>query len=160
MTITLVPEGHFSGQRAIANAPSGEDTRDLRTILNELIVAANVADPGFQVTSEQTTAATLTDTVLVAPQAGIIASFMAIAATTAASGESMVCDIKINGTTALTTTADLDDAAGTTATPGVVDAAAAAFVAGDVITIVRTYTAGGGPTPMLNTTLTAGISFD
>lgn len=44
----------------------------------------------------------------------------------------------------------VDNAAGTTAQAGTVNGAANAFVAGDIITVTQTYTAGGGPTPMAN----------
>jgi hypothetical protein len=52
----------------------------------------------------------------------------------------------------------LDDTAGVTPQVGTVDTAANTLARGDIVTIVRTYTAGGAPTPMDNTH--CGISWE
>ena len=69
----------------------------------------------------------------------------------AASGESMVFDVLKNGVSILSSTYTVDS---TITTKEVIDlfsrltAAGKSFVEGDVYTVARTYTAGGGPTPL------------
>lgn len=225
MSVTVVPVGHFSGQRAITHAPSGADVRDLRGILNEAIAQANtnetniagLGDPldlkgsvsaaadfptvalvetgwtyivaadvtdndatktntgdsfkagdeiawngtdwtrlGRKVTQlkagdTQATAATATTFQFMATRVGVIKAVVMKAGTAAASGEDMAIDVQINGVTCLTSAVTLDDAAGTTLQTATVDTTADDLAAGDVVTVVRTYTAGGGPTPMTDT---------
>ncbi len=98
--------------------------------------------------SYQAVAATVTTVEWVAPAAGNITGFSAIAGTTAAAAEDMTFDVTIGGVTALTGVVTVDNAAGITVVLGTVDGAADDFVAGDVIRVARVYTAGGGPTPM------------
>lgn len=93
-------------------------------------------------------AATVTERRFVATADGVIDRFGAQAATGAAAGESTTCDVQINGVSALTAAVVLDDAAGVGYVAGAVDVAANTFTAGDVITVVKTYVAGGAPTPM------------
>ena len=93
-------------------------------------------------------AATVTERRFVATADGVIERFGAQAAGAAAAGESCDCDVQINGATALTATALVDNAAGTNYVAGTVDPAANTFTAGDVITVVKTYVAGGGAAPM------------
>jgi len=159
MSVTAVPVGHFSGQRAIEKNPGGDDTRDLRELLNELIVVANAGTPS-PVTTEQAVAASLDDIVFVAPADGTITSLYAKAGTTAAAGESMDIDIEIGGVAVLTAALTLDATAGTTAQEGTIDTAANSFSAGDVIEITRAYTAGGTPTPMANTIVSIGVKLE
>jgi hypothetical protein len=121
------------------------------TLAKKMTVANLFARKVFEQTDLQAVAATATTTLFIAPAAGTIKGLLAVAGTAAAAGESMTCDVQIGGVTALTSVATLDDAAGTTAQTAVVNAAADDFVAGNVITVVRTYVAGGGPTPMANT---------
>lgn len=99
----------------------------------------------------QAVAATATDTVMLAPGAGNITALRAVPGAAAAAGESMTCDVQIGGVTALSAVATIDNASGLNVVAGTVDLAADDFVAGDVITIVRTYAAGGAPTPIVNT---------
>ena len=42
MAVTSVPQEHFSGAKAITQAPGGADVRDLRTLLNQIITLANL----------------------------------------------------------------------------------------------------------------------
>ena len=227
MTVTVVPSGHFSGQRAITHDPSGSDTRDLRTIINQVIalananesnitglgtpldlkgsvtlpadfpaptavetgwtyiVAADVTDSdgtktntgqsfkagdeiawngtdwtrlGRKVTEltahdYQDVAASGTTQVFMAMAAGKINDVIAVAETAAAAGEDMALDVQINGVTCLTSAITIDSTSGTTPEVGTVDTAANTLARGDLITVVRTYTAGGGPTPMAGTHL-------
>lgn len=243
MAVTVVPVDHFSGNRAITNNPGGDDTRDLREILNEAIaqantnesdistnaaailalgtpldfkgsisaaadfptaaavedgwtylIAADVVDNdatktntgdafkegdeivwngtdwtrlGRKVTQlthsdEQAAAANATTFAFLAMRAGAINGVIAVAETAAAADEDMAIDVQINGTTCLTSAIVLDNAAGTTPVvgavdtavntlAGAVDTAANTLARGDIVTIVRTYTAGGAPTPIANT---------
>lgn len=93
-------------------------------------------------------AATVTERRFVATADGVIERFGAQAAGAAAAGESCDCDVQINGVTALTATAMVDNAAATGYVTGTVDPTANTFTAGDVITVVKTYVAGGAPAPM------------
>lgn len=155
MGITTIPAGHFSGGGALTDKPGGGDTRDLRTILNEVIAAAN---NGASHTEKQATAATAAGVLaFIAPAAGAITSVKAFAGAGAASGESMAVDVKINGTTCLSAAITLNEAAGTDVQSGTL-ATAVALAAGDKVTVDFTYTAGGGPTPIVNTAVTIGYN--
>jgi hypothetical protein len=117
------------------------------------------AKPG-NIVHEQAVAATLTSQMMIAPAGGSITSLQAFAGTAAAAGESMTVDVTINGVTALSAVATIDDAATTTVVEGTIDAAANDFVRGDVIAIVRTYVAGGGPTPMADTVVSVAYELN
>ena len=232
MTVTTVPTRHFEGGGGITNKAAGGDVRDLATILNQVIAAANTNESdittlegtvtglgtpldlkgsissnsdfptaaavetgwtyiiaadvtdddatktnsgatfkagdeivwngtdwtrlGRRVTElthsdEQTTAANLTSFAFMAMRAGKIKDVAAVAGTGAAADEDMAVDVQINSVSCLTAAITLDNAAGTTLQSGTIDAAANTIARGDLITIVRTYTAGGAPTPMANT---------
>ena len=248
MTVVVVPASHFSGQRAIEKQPGGDDTRDLRGVLNEAIVQANtnetnigtnVTDIGtnaadivtnaaaivalgtpfdykgsiaaagdfptavlvedgwaYLITADvidndgtktntgdafkdgdevvwngtdwtrlgrkvtqlkagdsQAVAATATTVQFMATRAGKITGVAAKSGATASGTEDMSVDVEINGTTCLTGPVVLDAAATTVLQVGTVDTAADDFVAGDLIQIVRTYTA-GTPTPITDTNVT------
>ncbi|NIV93801.1 hypothetical protein GWN42_13630 [candidate division KSB1 bacterium] len=99
-------------------------------------------------TSVQAVAATATEIAFVATGSGSILDGKCAVLTAAAAGESMVIDVKINGTTCLQATTTIDDSSGTTAEDLNIDDTANDLAAGDIVTIERTYTAGGGPTPM------------
>lgn len=99
----------------------------------------------------QAAASSETTFAFLAMRAGAINDVIAVAETAAAAGEDMAIDVQINGVTCLTSAIVLDDAAGVTPQVGTVDTAANTLARGDIVTIVRTYTAGGGPTPMANT---------
>ncbi len=156
MPITLVNLDHFTGQRNITPDPD-ENARDLARLIRELQGAGNANDG--RASSKQVTAATLAENEMIASGAGSITSVKALAAVAAASGESMDVDVKINGTTVLTAAITLDDTAGTDVQSGTLDAAVA-FVADDLIQVERTYTAGGGPTPMTDTLVEIGFALD
>ncbi len=155
--IVEIPIGHFSGQRGITNPPGGSDVRTLEDLIRELQDASNV---GFRTltTDLQLVAATAETIAFIAPAAGEITYAAAAAGVTAASGESETVDVEINGTTALAAAITLDNAAGITVVEGTL-AAAVAIAAGDLITVNRVYTAGGGPTPMSAIACTIGIRF-
>jgi len=157
MAITEIQAGHFSGGRAITHDPSGEDTRSLEDLILELQQAVN-AGAGSQETSRQAVAATAEEIAFIAPGDGELTSVQAVAGTAAAAGEDMACDVKVNGVSALSAAITLDDAAGTDVQSGTI--ATAAFSAGDKVTVARTYTAGGSPTPMTDTAVTVGFKIE
>lgn len=164
MTITLISTDHFSGQRNIA-PEANASIRDLAKLIREVQTDVNAANASLTgamtletITSKQATAATETETVLIAPEAGTIEKLQAFSGATAAADESMTIDIKINGTSALTTVITLDAAAESDVQSAVIDATKKTFAAGDKITIVRTYTA-GTPTPIVNTVATATLKY-
>ena len=156
MGITTIPAGHFDGGAGISNKAGGVDPRDLRTVLNEVIAAANY---GASVTEKQATAADASGVLaFIAPAAGEISSVYARAGATAASGESMAVDVKINGTSCLSAAISLAAADTTVAKAGTLDSTKVTLAAGDVVTIDFDYTAGGGPTPIVNTMVTIGYN--
>jgi hypothetical protein len=108
----------------------------------------------------QAVAATATVTVMLAPGAGRITALRAVPGAAAAAGESMTCDVQIGGVTALSAVATIDNASGLNVVTGTVNAAANTIAAGDVITIVRTYVPGGGPTPIVNTVVDVAYELD
>ena len=78
----------------------------------------------------------------------------------AAAGESMSIELLIDGVTALTGPVVIDDTiALDTPVAGVIDPTANTFAAGSKIEIVRTYVAGGGPTPMAATDATVALRY-
>jgi len=86
--------------------------------------------------------------------AGHITHAAAETGTVAAAGESMTFDVQIGGATCLTGVITVDNGVAVdTPVAGVIDPAVNAFAAGDLIYIVRVYTAGGGPTPMRDTAI-------
>ncbi|MFA4971259.1 MAG: hypothetical protein WC683_01515 [bacterium] len=114
-----------------------------------------------QADSRQLAAATETMRVFRALAAGTIVACSAETGTAAAAGESMTFDVQIAGVSALTGVITVDDTTVIdTPVAGVVDAAANAFAAGELITVVRTYVAGGGPTPMRDTVCDIEVQFD
>ena len=154
--ITLIELDHFTGQRNIA--PDPDDTaRDLARLIRELQGAGNANDG--RASSYQVTAATLAQNEMIAPGPGSITAVKAVADVAAAAGESMTVDVKINGVTVLTAVVTLDDSAGTDVQSGSLDTAVA-FVEDDLISIERTYTAGGGPTPMTDTLVDVYFQLD
>ena len=161
MTITLIPLDHFSGGAALTVQPGRDDTRSLVELIREIqteinnIEAGVVGDDSASRGSIQVTAASDDDCFFIAPADGEITSVQAVAGTAAAAGESMDCDVEIGGATCLSAPITLDDAAGTTVQAGTLGAGVA-FSAGDKISAVRTYVAGCGPTPMLDTLIDIG----
>ena len=153
-SITQIPDDHFSGQRNIAPEPD-PNALDLAHLLQKL-----QANADGRISSHQTAAATLVENKMIAQAAGTITGVQAVAGTAAAAGESMNVDVKIGGTTVLSATLTIDNSSGTTVQNGTLDSAAVDFAAGDVISIERTYTAGGGPTPMANTLVEVAYSLD
>jgi len=154
--ITQAPLDIFHGGRSITGKSHELDyPYELAEIIRELQAAHNKDIP---ISHHQATAASLDIDVMIAQQDGTIESFKAVSGATAAAGESMTVDVQIGGVSALTAAITLDAAATTVVQSGTIDTAANSFSAGDIISIVRVYTAGGGPTPMVNTLATAGIS--
>lgn len=102
----------------------------------------------------QTTAADATGTVIwIASFSGVLYDAYVVLANLPGAGESMVFDLLKNGATVLSSafTADATTvtAKGTFALS--IDPAKDSFVKGDVFVASRDYTAGGTPTPILNT---------
>ena len=170
-TLVAIPAGHFNGQQAITHKPSTIDTRSLEDLIretqvevnanqvmataNQAAIAADVWDKSV-VTDDQRTAATEDRTAFIAPSAGEVTYVAAFNGETAASGEDMSVDVTIGGTTCLTGAIALA-AAQTTAVVAGTLAAAVAFSAGDKVVIARTYTAGGGATPITGNSVSVGI---
>lgn len=154
--INSIAFDHFSGGRAITHQPSGDDDRSLEDILNELIGAIN-GGAVSQTTSVQKVAATEEEALFIAPANGEITYVAAKPDVAAAAGESMTLDVQVNGATVLTVVVTLNDTTGTTTQVGTL-IGDPSFSQDDVITVERTYVAGGAPT-MTVTTLTAGVKF-
>lgn len=155
MTQTLIAENHFDGGAALTAKPGGADDRKLSQVLRALQTAAN---NGSQETVKQAVAATAAGVAaFIAPAAGAITSVRAFAGAGAASGESLTVDVKINGVTCLTGVITLGATEGTDVQSGTL-AAAVALAAGDKVTVDFAYTAGGGPTPIVNTVVTIGFN--
>lgn len=112
--------------------------------------------------SRQLAAASETLRVFRALAAGRIVACAAETGTVAAAGESMTFDVQIAGVTALTGVITIDDTVAIdTPVAGVVGAGAVAeFAAGELVSVVRTYVAGGGPTPMRDTVVDIEVQFD
>jgi len=106
----------------------------------------------------QAVAATLADTaaaavVWIATFDGEIGDIVIATKTVPAAGESMVFDVKKNGTSILTLAKTLDSTAGTPKTQSIsslLDLSKVSFSKGDVFTVNRTYVAGGGPAMTYN----------
>lgn len=102
--------------------------------------------------SKQGAAANLTDVIFVAEFDGEIDEIIATCGTLSAAGESMTVDVQKNGVSILTsTTAFTAAGASGKVVPIALDPDKKSFVKGDVFSVVRAYTAGGGPTPMKDT---------
>ena len=162
--LVAIPTGHFDGQQAITHKPSTVDTRSLEDLIretqvevnaNQAAITADVWDKSV-VTDDQRTAATEDRTAFIAPADGEVTYVAAFNAATAASGEDMSVDVEIDGTTCLTVAIALA-AAQTTAVVAGTLAAAVSFSQGDKIVIARTYTAGGGATPITGNSVSVGI---
>jgi len=156
--ITEISAGHFSGAKAITGERAGEDTRSLEDLIRELQTAVNSGGI-VPVTDDQRTAATETRTAFIAPADGEIIGCAAYPQAGAAAGESETVDIQIGGVSALTAVITLDDTTGTNLVVGALNPAAVAFAQGDIVTIVRTYVAGGAPTPMTGIAATVAARF-
>lgn len=97
-----------------------------------------------QATHSQAVAATLAaNFAWIATFAGILGEVYAVTAATAGAGESMVYDVLKNGVSILTSTLTVNTASGSKKQiPLAIDPTKRSFVAGDVFTVARTYTAG------------------
>lgn len=109
---------------------------------------------------EQAVAATASDHAFIAPGAGRITAVQGFPGAAAAAGESMTIDAHIGGVSALTAVGTIDNASGLTVVAGTIDPAANTFAQGDVITFERTYVAGGGPTPIVNSVMEISYVLD
>ncbi len=156
--LTEISEGHFSGQAATTGQRSGDDPRSLETMIRELQQESNKGAI-VSLVDDRAVAATETITADIAPADGEIVAANAYPQVTAAAAESMTVDVMINGVTALTGVITMDNASGIAVVAGVLDSAAVEFSAGDKITVVRTYTAGGGPTPMSSVAVSVGVRY-
>lgn len=105
--------------------------------------------------SEQAVAATAAGGVMIgggpATHAGKILSAFVVLSAAPASGETMEYDLQVNGSSVLTATLTVND----TYSAGEqielpLDPALLDIAIGDIVTVDRTYTAGGGPTPIAN----------
>lgn len=113
-----------------------------------------------QAVSEQKTAATLAASLMnggVVSYPGVIKAIAIVLGPAApASGESMVFDVLKNGTSVLTSAYTYDSTKAALAgsivdLTNLIDPTKAAVGIGDKLEVTRTYTAGGGPTPMTHT---------
>jgi len=111
----------------------------------------------MNITDQQVTAATANSVGFIATEDGQIETIYAAALTGAGAGESMSIDVKIGGTTCLVTPITVNQASGTSVVAAAVDPLASAFSKGDLVTVERTYTAGGTPAPMTDTAVTIGF---
>lgn len=109
-------------------------------------------------TELQATAASATVRAFIAGRTGVVKGVKAQAGAGAASGESLTVDVQIGGVSCLSSVITLDDTAATTVQDGTIDTAADDLAADDIVTVVFAYTAGGGPTPIVNTLVT--IEYD
>ena len=102
---------------------------------------------------KQHTAVDATTLLWVATQDCDIRDLYVFAGTACASGESMTFDVKKNGTTILSgvLTVDSTSTPRTKASMMSLVGANTHLSEGDVLTVVRDYTAGGGPTPLVDT---------
>ena len=113
-----------------------------------------------QMDSRQIAASTETLRLFRALAAGKIVSVAAETGVVAAAAESMTFDVEIGGVTCLTGVITIDDTVVIdTPEAGVVNTAANTFAAGDLIRVVRTYVAGGAPTPMSSTVVDVQLQF-
>lgn len=102
--------------------------------------------------SWQSGATTDTLRVVRASTSGVISAAYAEVGTAAAAGESMTFDVQIKGVSCLTGLITIDSTTVIdTPVPGVIDVTANSYVAGDLISVVRVYVPGGGPSPMKDT---------
>jgi hypothetical protein len=109
-----------------------------------------------QQSETQTTTATAAGTFLwIATFAGQIGDLYIAMSEGMAAGESVVFDVQKNGSTVLTgtLTVNLASGDGLQALLPSVDKALMSFVVGDLFTVDRTYTAGGGPNAPITTLL-------
>lgn len=114
-----------------------------------------------KIVSAQAVAATLTTTEILdigGAQAGNIQDLTFVAEAVAAANEDITVDVQKNGVTILNNVLVYDD----TLLPGElirldydVDTS---FDVGDVVSVIRTYTAGGGPTPIAHTKVTLEVA--
>ena len=118
----------------------------------------NRADWGTSV--PQKVAASLTNSFVARGPGKVVGVRAMVGGALAAAGESMTFDCKI-GTTSLMNpviTIDSTIAAGKWVN-GVKDESKVTFVQGALVEMIRTYTAGGGPTPMTNTLFEVDIEY-
>lgn len=121
---------------------------------------ASMLGVAAQVTHFQATAADLAaNYFFTAEFAGKIDELVVTSSAVCAAGESMTIDVLKNGATILTATTAYVAAATDKVIKLLLDPNKASFVAGDVFTVTRDYTAGGGPTPLANTTVIARPTF-
>ena len=139
---------------SVGNYYSGPDAEITKRL-------ADIGAGRSQMDSRQVVASTETLRLFRALAAGKILRASAETGVVAAAGESMTFDVEIAGTSCLTGVITVDDTTVIdTPVVGVVDSAAQAFVAGDLIRVVRTYVPGGGATPMANTVVDVELQFD
>lgn len=94
----------------------------------------------------------------ICPRAGVVNYVAGLCDIIAASGESMSIDVKIAGTSCLSSALVLDDSNTTeVAEAATVSGQEHHVSAGDCIKVEFTYAAGGGPTPILDTAVVVEV---
>lgn len=105
----------------------------LRGVSEQLVAANLVAAPMLRLAP--------------ASQAGQFKSLYFLSGAPAAAGESMVVDVLVNGVSILSSTLTFDSTkAADTQYEFAITAGKEKYNAGDIVTVTRTYVAGGGPT--------------
>lgn len=140
-----------SGQIALIRLDSPMAAAEEFAAREATVDAAIEAADNFRHTELQATAASATIRSFIAGRTGEVKAVKAQAGAGAAAGESLTVDVQIGGVTCLTGVITLDNAAGTTVQDGTIDTAADDLAEDDIVTTVLVYTAGGGPTPIVNT---------
>lgn len=113
----------------------------------------------FRASSEQKTAASLATSLMaggIARHKGTIQDIWLVSGAACASGESMTFDILKNGTSILSGVYTLDSTKPNKepiSLLSLLDPTKADITWGDKLEVTRVYTAGGGPTPLINTRL-------
>jgi len=105
-------------------------------------------------TDKQKVAASDQDILFIATKSGKLTNVDATVLTGAGAGESMNIAVRKGGTNMLSANITLDQASGTSVVSGSIDPINGNFSAGDVISVVRTYNAGGTPAPMTDSAVT------
>ena len=121
-------------QRDLRTPFNGENSRKIRARVD-------------RISSDQATAADLTTTI-VSDVEGQVQNLYLVVAAVAATGESMEIDVTVNGTSILDDPYTYDEGSAPASVIQIPVSKDVNIEVGDVIAIVRDYTAGGGATPI------------